>query len=42
MEMSILTAYVLIIKMADTNSPFRLVDYRAMTEQLDRNDYVIV
>jgi 4-hydroxyacetophenone monooxygenase len=22
-----------------TNSPFRLVDYRAMTEQLDRNDY---
>ncbi|MGA3004066.1 MAG: NAD(P)/FAD-dependent oxidoreductase [Acetobacteraceae bacterium] len=25
-----------------TNSPFRLVDYRAMTEQLDRNDYVMV
>jgi hypothetical protein len=25
-----------------TNSPFRLVDYRAMTEKLDRNDYVIV
>lgn len=24
-----------------TNSPFRLVDYRAMTEKLDRNDYVI-
>jgi 4-hydroxyacetophenone monooxygenase len=24
-----------------TNSPFRLVDYRAMTEQLDRNDYVM-
>jgi 4-hydroxyacetophenone monooxygenase len=24
-----------------TNSPFRLVDYRAMTERLDRNDYVI-
>ena len=22
-----------------TNSPFRLVDYRAMTEKLDRNDY---
>jgi 4-hydroxyacetophenone monooxygenase len=25
-----------------TNSPFRLVDYRAMTEKLDRNDYVMV
>lgn len=25
-----------------TNSPFRLVDYRAMTETLDRNDYVMV
>jgi 4-hydroxyacetophenone monooxygenase len=25
-----------------TNSPFRLVDYRAMTEQLDRNDYEMV
>ena len=25
-----------------TNSPFRLVDYRAMTERLDRNDYVMV
>jgi 4-hydroxyacetophenone monooxygenase len=25
-----------------TNSPFRLVDYRAMTEKLDRNDYLIV
>jgi 4-hydroxyacetophenone monooxygenase len=25
-----------------TNSPFRLVDYRAMTEQLDRNDYVMM
>jgi 4-hydroxyacetophenone monooxygenase len=24
-----------------TNSPFRLVDYRAMTEKLDRNDYTI-
>jgi 4-hydroxyacetophenone monooxygenase len=24
-----------------TNSPFRLVDYRAMTEQLDRNDFVM-
>ena len=24
-----------------TNSPFRLVDYRAMTETLDRNDYVM-
>ena len=24
-----------------TNSPFRLVDYRAMTEKLDRNDYVM-
>jgi 4-hydroxyacetophenone monooxygenase len=24
-----------------TNSPFRLVEYRAMTEQLDRNDYVL-
>ncbi len=24
-----------------TNSPFRLVDYRAMTEKLDRNDYLI-
>jgi 4-hydroxyacetophenone monooxygenase len=24
-----------------TNSPFRLVDYRAMTEQLDRNDYAM-
>lgn len=25
-----------------TNSPFRLVDYRAMTEKLDRNDYIMV
>ena len=25
-----------------TNSPFRLVDYRAMTEQLDRNDYMMM
>jgi 4-hydroxyacetophenone monooxygenase len=25
-----------------TNSPFRLVDYRAMTEQLDRGDYLMV
>jgi 4-hydroxyacetophenone monooxygenase len=25
-----------------TNSPFRLVDYRAMTEKLDRNDYVMM
>jgi 4-hydroxyacetophenone monooxygenase len=25
-----------------TNSPFRLVDYRAMTEKLDRGDYVMV
>jgi hypothetical protein len=25
-----------------TNSPFRLVDYRAMTEKLDRDDYVMV
>jgi 4-hydroxyacetophenone monooxygenase len=25
-----------------TNSPFRLVDYRAMTEKLDRNDYLMV
>jgi 4-hydroxyacetophenone monooxygenase len=24
-----------------TNSPFRLVDYRRMTEKLDRNDYVV-
>jgi 4-hydroxyacetophenone monooxygenase len=24
-----------------TNSPFRLVDYRSMTEKLDRNDYVM-
>jgi 4-hydroxyacetophenone monooxygenase len=24
-----------------TNSPFRLVDYREMTEKLDRNDYVM-
>ena len=24
-----------------TNSPFRLVDYRRMTERLDRNDYVM-
>jgi 4-hydroxyacetophenone monooxygenase len=24
-----------------TNSPFRLVDYRRMTEKLDRNDYVM-
>jgi hypothetical protein len=24
-----------------TNSPFRLVDYRAMTEALNRNDYVL-
>ena len=24
-----------------TNSPFRLVDYRRMTEQLDRNDYIL-
>lgn len=24
-----------------TNSPFRLVDYRAMTEKLDRNDYIM-
>ena len=24
-----------------TNSPFRLVDYRRMTEQLDRNDYIV-
>ena len=24
-----------------TNSPFRLVDYRRMTEQLDRNDYIM-
>ena len=24
-----------------TNSPFRLVDYRAMTETLDRNDYIL-
>jgi 4-hydroxyacetophenone monooxygenase len=25
-----------------TNSPFRLVDYRAMTEKLDRNDYEMI
>jgi 4-hydroxyacetophenone monooxygenase len=25
-----------------TNSPFRLVDYRAMTEKLNRNDYTMV
>ena len=24
-----------------TNSPFRLVDYRRMTETLDRNDYIL-
>jgi hypothetical protein len=24
-----------------TNSPFRLVDYRAMTEQLDSSHYVM-
>ena len=24
-----------------TNSPFRLIDYRRMTEQLDRNDYIM-